>query len=63
MRNSCRNSHFLIWKYRIEKHMQNITQFYITLDDIPDEPYRIWFEDTHWTPYEVAEFILMRNGF
>ena len=63
MRNSYRDSHFNIWKNRIEKNIQNKLPFHITLDSIPDEPYRVWFEETHWTPNEVAELVLFRNGF
>lgn len=62
MRNSYRESHFTIWKSRIEKHIQNVFPN-IQLKDLPDEPYRDWFEDSPMTPHEVSQFILHRNGF
>lgn len=62
MRNSYRESHFTIWKNRIEIHLQNVLPN-IKLDDLPDEPYRNWFEDSPMTPYQVSQFILERNGF
>ena len=56
-RTSTRESHFTIWKSRIEKHVQTQLNLDITLDDLPDECYRIWFDETHLTPKEIAERI------
>lgn len=61
MRNSFRESHFKIWKMRIDKHVQNSIN--MSIDDLPDEPYRIWFEDTNMTPLLVSHFVLYKNGF
>ena len=60
MRSSMRDSHFVIWKNRIEKHFQKMASMEIPLTDIPDEPYRIWFDETNFTPREVAEYIYHR---
>lgn len=57
MRDSKRDSHFFIWKSRVEKHMQRCLDTDMTLDDLPDEMYRIWFDETDFTPKEVGEFI------
>ena len=54
MRDSYRESHFQIWKQRIESHVG------IKLDEIPDEPYRYWFEETHMTPKEIS--VLIKNN-
>ena len=62
MRNSYSDSHFQIWKNRIEVHIKKVLDD-VLLDDLPDEPYRIWFEETHMTPLEVSNKILIRNGF
>jgi len=51
MRDSYRESHFQIWKQRIENHVG------IKLDEITDEPYRYWFEETHMTPIEISMII------
>ena len=58
MRSSTRDSHFDIWKKRIEQHVQNQLGSEITLDDLPDECYRIWFDETHFTPKHVANHIV-----
>jgi len=55
MRDSFRESHFLIWKQRIENHVG------MNLDEIPDEPYRYWFEETHMTPKEISIIIKSNN--
>lgn len=55
MRDSYKESHFRIWKMRIENHVG------IKLDEIPDEPYRYWFEETHLTPKEISIMIKNRN--
>lgn len=55
MRNSFTNSQFVIWKKRIESHVG------MELDELPDEPYRFWFEETHMTPKEIANIILENN--
>jgi len=57
MRDSFRESHFLIWKQRIENHVG------VKLDKIPDEPYRYWFEETHMTPHEISMIIYKNNTF
>ena len=57
-RTSLRESHFKIWKTRIEHHVQDQLDFCITLDDLPDECYRMWFDETHFTPKEIAERIV-----
>lgn len=59
MRTSYRDSHFQIWKNRIEQHVQTQLTSEITLDDLPDECYRIWFDETHFTPKDVAGYIVM----
>ena len=56
-RTSYRDSHFQIWKNRIEEHVQTQLNMDITLDDLPDECYRMWFDETHFTPKEIAERI------
>ena len=56
-RNSFRESHFHIWKWRVQHHVQNNLDVEIKLDDLPDESYRIWFEETCFTPKEVANYI------
>ena len=56
-RSSFRESHFNIWKSRIETHVQNNLKLKITLDDLPDECYRVWFDETHFTPKQVADHI------
>ena len=56
MRDSFRESHFLIWKQRIENHVG------MNLDEIPDEPYRYWFEETHKTPLEISILIKINNN-
>ena len=56
-RSSFRESHFQIWKNRIEKHVQNELDLNLTLDDLPDECYRMWFDETHFTPKEIASHI------
>ena len=55
MRDSYRETHFQIWKQRIENHVG------IKLDNIPDEPYRFWFEETHMTPKEISRLIKHHN--
>ena len=55
MRDSYRESHFQIWKQRIENHVG------IKLDEIPDESYRYWFEETHMTPKEISVLIKYNN--
>lgn len=55
MRISTRDSHFHIWKSRVQNHVG------CELDDLPDEPYRIWFEETNFTPLEVANIIKDHN--
>ena len=57
MRTSMRDSHFFIWKDRVEHHFQNMINMNIPLTDIPDEPYRIWFDETNFTPKQIAEHI------
>jgi len=56
-RSSYRESHFQIFKNRIEKHVQTQLNNNITLDELPDECYRIWFDETRFTPKEIAEYI------
>jgi len=60
MRDSFRNSHFFIWKNRIQNHILKECDF--CLDDLPDEPYRVWFEETHMSPKEVSNVILQNNS-
>ena len=55
MRTQFRESHFLIWKQRIENHVG------INLDELPDESYRAWFEESSLTPSEAARIILRNN--
>jgi len=55
MRNSFRDTHFKIWKSRVEQYVG------FSLDDLPDEPYRIWFEETSFSPTEVANIIKQHN--
>ena len=52
MRTKYKNSFFKIWKERIEKHIYKMTE--LNLDDLPDEPYRIWFEETNYNPKDIA---------
>ena len=59
-RTSNRESHFQIWKNRIEQHVQTLLNNNITLDDLPDECYRMWFDETHFTPKDIAERITNR---
>ena len=56
MRSSFRESHFQIWKHRIEQHVG------WDLEDLPDETYRIWFENTNLTPKDVAHIIFNNNS-
>lgn len=58
MRTSTRESHFIIWKNRIEKHIQTHFDYKITLDDFPDEPYRMWFEESNAYPKEISDIIV-----
>lgn len=60
-RTSFRDSHFYIWKQRIDNFI--FDELYLHLDDLPDEPYRIWFEETDLTPKEAAEIIIQHNDF
>ena len=57
MRTSFRDSHFVIWKNRVEYHLQKFLNIAIPLDDLPDEAYRIWFDETSFTPKQVGEYI------
>ena len=56
MRTSHRESHFWIWKKRIENHVG------LFLDDLPDEPYRFLFDETDLRPKEVAYIIHLNNN-
>jgi hypothetical protein len=56
-RTSHRESHFKIWKGRVEKHVQTILNMNISLDDLPDEDYRVWFDQTNTSPKDVAKYI------
>ena len=60
MRTSQRESHFQIWKNRIEQHVQYYLDMNITLDELPDENYRIWFNETNFTPKQVGFYIADR---
>ena len=55
MRTQFRESHFQIWKQRIENHIG------IKLDELPDETYRIWFEESSLSPYEASKIIYRHN--
>ena len=59
-RTSFRESHFQIWKSRIQHHVQTQLQLNITLDELPDEMYRLWFDETSMTPTDVANVIVHR---
>jgi len=56
MRTSTRDTHFQIWKERINNHV--IKHIDLTVDDLPDQPYRIYFEETDMTPLELAGIII-----
>ena len=56
-RSSFRESHFQIWKNRIENHVQTQLNLDVPLEDLPDECYRMWFDETDFTPSEIATYV------
>ena len=56
MRDSYKESHFQIWKQRVQNHVGS------ELDELPDEPYRYWFEETHMSPKEISMIINTNNN-
>ena len=62
-RKSRKDSHFYIWKMRIEKHIQKQLSITTFLDDLPDERYRHWFEKTNISPIQMANYIITINQF
>lgn len=55
-RKSLTDNHFYIWKGRIEQHV--LKEINYLLDDLPDQPYRYWFEQGYLTPKQVSIIII-----
>ena len=55
-RTSYKDSHFYIWKQRIDNHV--FKHIHIHLDDLPDEQYRSYFESSSLTPKQISSKII-----
>ena len=55
-RTSFTNNHFQVWKNRIDNYVYNKIGW--NLDDLPDQPYRQWFEDGYLKPHNVVHIVL-----
>ena len=55
-RTSFTNSQFKIWKERINNYVYNKISHH--LDDLPDQPYRLWFEEGFLKPSHVSHIVL-----
>mgnify|MGYP006113571701 CR=1 FL=1 len=55
-RSSFTNSHFKIWKKRIDKYVYDTIKYH--LDDLPDLSYMQWFKEGHLQPRQVSYIVL-----
>ncbi len=55
-RTSFTNSQFSVWKQRIDNYVYNKIGHH--LDDLPDQPYRLWFEEGFLKPSHVSYIVL-----
>lgn len=46
------------WKLRIERIVSREFEMTIYLDELPDQPYRIWYDTKIYTPEDVAGLII-----
>ena len=55
-RTSFTENHFQTWKNRINTYVYQKIGW--NLDDLPDQPYRLWFDDGYLKPSQVACVVL-----
>ena len=55
-RKSFKESHFKRWKQRINNYV--INEIGIHIDDLPDLPYRFFFEKSYLKPKDISYIVL-----
>ena len=55
-RTSFTDSQFIVWKQRIDNYVYNIIGQH--LDNLPDQPYRAWFEQGFLKPSHISHIVL-----